>query len=253
MANDGTRNDGAKNDGASNDGAKGSGGNQAGAMTGAVAGAMAEVLAAVQAGDAARLESALKADPAAAGARDAGGVSATMLALYRGRKDLAAKLAEMPGQLDIFEAASLGRVWRIRDILKTEPDAVNRWSGDGFTALHFASFFGQEEAALALLEHGANPCAVARNGMKVMPLHSAATARSLPIVRALLENGADANAPQEKGWRAIHSAAQNGDSAMVEELLKYGADPRAASDDGTTAAQLAAAKGHAELAERLKT
>ena len=212
----------------------------------------ADVLAAVQAGDAARLESLLQADADSARARDASGVSAIMHALYRGRKDLAAKLAAAQTGLDIFEAASLGQVWRIHEILKADPEAVHQWSGDGFTALHFASFLGQEEAALALLERGANPCAVARNAMKVMPLHSAATARSLPIVRALLENGADANARQEKGWRPIHSAAQNGDREIVEELLKHGADPRAANDDGTMAQQLAEAKGHAELAQRLQ-
>ena len=64
------------------------------------------------------------------------------------------------------------------------------------------------------------PAAVANNPMQVTPLHSAAAARNLAIVRALLEHGAPVNARQQKGWTALHAAAQHGDKPMVEVAVE---------------------------------
>jgi len=125
------------------------------------------------------------------------------------------------------------------------------WSSDGFTALHFACFFSQEATGLLLLEHGADAAAESRNPMKVMPLHSAASARNAALGKALLERGAPVNARQAMGWTPIHAAAQNGDKAMTELLLKHGADPRMKNDEGVSAIDLAKKGGHAEIVEML--
>ena len=66
------------------------------------------------------------------------------------------------GALDVFEAAALGEVDRLREILDGEPTSATAYSGDGFTALHFAAFFGGPEAAELLLERG-------RRGRRVRP------------------------------------------------------------------------------------
>ena len=71
-----------------------------------------------------------------------------------------------------------------------------------------------------MLFRSAEVDAVAANPTKVMPLHSAGSARNLEVARLLLEHGAPANARQQLGYVPIHSAAQNGDRAMVELLLK---------------------------------
>jgi len=63
--------------------------------------------AAIDAGDAAGVAAALGADPALAAARDGDGVSATMHALYHGRRDLADTIAAALLELDVFEAAAL--------------------------------------------------------------------------------------------------------------------------------------------------
>ena len=123
--------------------------------------------------------------------------------------------------------------------------AINSRSNDGFTALHFACFFGQPDAARAADRERSAVDAVAANPMKVMPLHSAASARNLEAARLLLEHGAPVNARQQGGWAPIHAAAQNGDRAMVELMLKHGADPKLANDEGKTPAMVAREKGHA--------
>src|ERR1700687_3126884 len=128
----------------------------------------------LQAGDAGGLRRILEQDPAASEARDSTGVSMLMHSLYRGRRDLAELIASKKAALDIFEAATLGRVDRLKQCVRDDASAINSRSKDGFTALHFACFFGQPEAARLLLENGAAVDAVAANTTPVMPMHSAA-------------------------------------------------------------------------------
>jgi uncharacterized protein len=208
----------------------------------------------LQSGDTDGLRQILERDPTASDARDAIGVSLLMHSLYRGRRDLAELIASKKKALDIFEATALGRLDRLRQNFRDDASAINSRSKDGFTALHFACFFGQPDAARLLIESGAAVDTVAANPTKVMPLHSAASARNLEAARLLLEHGAPGivNARQQAGWVPIHAAAQNGDRPMVELLLKHHADPTLANDEGKTSAMVAREKGHAELAALLE-
>ncbi len=205
----------------------------------------------LQSGDADGLRQLLEQDPATSEAHDANGVSLLMHSLYRGRRDLAELIASKKQALDIFEATSLGRLDRLKQRLHDDASAINSHSKDGFTALHFACFFSQPEAARLLIESGAAVDAVAANPTKVMPLHSAAAVRNLEAARLLLEHGAPVNARQQAGWLPIHAAAQNGDRPMVELLLQHHADPTLANDEGKTPAMVAREKGHAEIAALL--
>src|SRR5208282_954522 len=171
----------------------------------------------LRADDADGLRHLMDQDPAASEARDATGVSLLMHSLYRGRRDLAELIAKKKKALDIFEATALGRLDRLKECLG-DASSINAPSKDGFTALHFACFFGQPEAARLLLEHGAH-------GM--------------------------VNARQQGGWVPIHAAAQNGDRPMVDLLLKHHADPKLTNDEGKTPAMAAREKGHEEIAALL--
>jgi ankyrin repeat protein len=208
----------------------------------------------VRAGDTDGLRRLLEEDPASSEARDSTGVSLLMHSFYRGRRDLGELIASKKKALDIFEASALGRLDGLRQCLHDDGSAIDSRSRDGFTALHFACFFGQPEAVGLLIESGAAVDAVAANPMQVMPLHSAASARNLEAARLLLEHGAPGivNARQQGGWIPLHAAAQNGDRPMVELLLKHGADPKLANDEGKTSAMLAREKGHVELAALLE-
>jgi ankyrin repeat protein len=205
----------------------------------------------LKAGDTDGLRQLLERNSTSSEARDASGVSLLMHCLYRGRLDLAELVASKKEPLDIFEACSLGRIDRVKELIG-DASAVNTYSKDGFTGLHFACFFGQPETAKLLIESGAPVDAVATNPTKVMPLHSAAAARNLEAARCLLEHGAPVNARQQGGWVPIHSAAQNGDRPMVELLLKHGADPALTNDPGKTPSMVAREKGHEEIAALLE-
>jgi ankyrin repeat protein len=219
----------------------------------------------LRAGDVEALRQLLVQDSAYAEARDSKGVSLLMQCLYRGHHDLveliasnkiaSKKIAGKNKALDIFEAAALGRLDRLKEIIGDDgvrdPSLINSHSTDGFTALHLSCFFAQPEAARLLIEAGAAVDAVAANPTRVMPLHSAASARNLEAARFLLEHGAPVNARQQAGWVPIHAAAQNGDRPMVELLLKHRADPKLTNDDGKTAAMVAREKGHEQIAALL--
>ena len=212
----------------------------------------ADLIEAVTAGDAARVEAVLAEDPTLVTARDAEGVSALMLARYRfDRASTDALLATDP-DLDVFEATALGYADRLRERLEADPAGASAFSPDGFTALHFAAFFGKPEAARLLLEHGARVDVVTRNPFANQPLHAAAAGRHIEVCRILLAAGADVNATQHGGYTPLHEAAQHGDAEMTELFLSAGADPSTTADDGKTPAEMAAAAGHADLASRLQ-
>ena len=175
-------------------------------------------------------------------------VSAILQARYEGREDdLRALLAARP-ELDVFEAAAVGESERVHELLASDPARVHAWSDDGFTPLHLACFFDHPELVESLLAAGADVAAVARNPMRVQPLHSAAAGAGARVVAALLERGAEVNARQQGGFVPLHAAAQNGDSDVARLLLDRGADASLATDVGKTARDLAHEAGHAELA-----
>ena len=207
----------------------------------------------LQSGDHNAFRRLLDEAPAAAEARDANGISLLMHSLYRGHRDLAELIASKKKALDIFEAAALGRLDRLKQLIgdASASSSLDSLSKDGFTALHFACFFGQPGSARLLIEHGASVNVVAANPTQVMPLHSAASSRNLEAARVLLEHGAPVNARQQGGWVPIHAAAQNGDRPMVELLLQYQADRQLANDAGKTPALVAKEKGHDQIAALL--
>jgi uncharacterized protein len=125
----------------------------------------------------------------------------------------------------VFEAAALGRLDRLGQLLADDPGLARSRTPDGFTALHLAAFFGPAGAVEILLEAGADPHAVAENPIKVQALHSAAAVGNLEAARMLLEAGADPNAVQQDDFRPLDAALQNGDDELRDLLLQHGADP----------------------------
>ena len=214
----------------------------------------ADLFAAIDAGDAVAVAALLAADPSLAAARDGDGVSATMHALYHGQQALAAAIAAALPELDIFEAAALGRVDRLRELVASDPGLATARSADGFTALHYPAFFGLGQAAEAgriLLAAGAEVNARSDNPFAVLPIHSAVAGNHDEVVAVLIDSGADVNARQRHGWTPLHGAAQNGSVTSVERLLAAGADADATNDDGATPISLARAAGHEAIVDLL--
>src|SRR5687767_5381178 len=103
---------------------------------------MGRLTEAVLKGDEEQVRRLVETDRRIADERDENGVSALMLAQYRGQTQNVTVIAEAKGWLDVFEAAAIGDPGRLELALKEDPEAVKAFSPDGFTALHFAVFFG---------------------------------------------------------------------------------------------------------------
>jgi len=210
-----------------------------------VASTSEELFAAIEAGDVARVTSLLEADPASATARDRDGVSALMRARYRLDRAMIEAVQSRVPEMDLFESAAADDLDRLTELLADDPASVDARSADGFTAMHFAAFFGRTDAALLLVAQSADVDAHGTGWMTGTPLHSAASGAHAEVVGVLLEAGADPNARQSGGWTPLHSAARNGDVASATSLLESGADPTATNDEGASVLELAEASGDA--------
>jgi len=116
-----------------------------------MASASDELFAAIDAGDVDRVGAMLDVDPSLAMTRDDEGVSALLRARYSLDRTLAEAVKARVAALDAFEAATFGDVDRLAVLLEADPGLTDRRSGDGFTAVHLAAFFGQDDAVRLLL------------------------------------------------------------------------------------------------------
>src|ERR1022692_1161337 len=177
---------------------------------------------AIRAGDRDKVNAMLAADPTLLAAKDEKGNSAFVTAKYAHRNDIAVLLLELGIELDFFAATMAGAGSRVKELIDAEPTLVTSYSHDGWTPLHLAAFFAQPSVADALLAHGADVNARARNGTTNMPLHAGAAGRNLDVVRALVEHGADVNARQEGGCRPrVRHRRQSSRGAVGEDLCRH--------------------------------
>lgn len=158
-------------------------------------------------------------------------MSDVLEAIYRGDRDEAERLA-IGRELDVFEAAALGRTDRLRQLLDDDPSRANAFGDDGFHPLGLACFFGHVDTARLLLDRGADVNALSRNEhIQTAAIHAAAASEGkdestrYELVKLVLEHGADPNLRQGRDdFRAIDAARQNGDRRVEELLRANGAD-----------------------------
>lgn len=210
-----------------------------------------ELIDVVKRGDAATVTRLLDGDASLLAAKS-GNVSAILLALYHGQRDIARLFVERGAQLSFYEACALGEEARVRELLDADPSLLDRRSDDGFPPLGLAIFFGQPQLARMLIERGADVNAHAENAQRVAPLHAAVAVCDRETARLLLERGADANAKQQGDFTPLHGAASRGDIELGKLLVAHGPDVRQLAS-GKSVADVARERGHAPFAEWLES
>jgi len=122
---------------------------------------------------------------------------------------------------------------------------------DGLTPLGIAAQNGKAKAARALLDAGADVNApVAKGGYT--PLMLASISGSNELATSLIEHGAKVNAANPGGVTALMIAAAGNRSTIASLLVKAGADVNARSEDGRTALSIAQANNSDAVIEILQ-
>jgi len=200
----------------------------------------------VRTGRLTRLRKYLEEQPELLRSIDSNGETPVLEALYYGQPGALDVLLEHTAELDMFEAAALGRASRISELLLADPALCDAYSPDGYTQLHLAAFFGRTDSVKLLLEQGFDANAKAHNLRQTTPLHGAASRGHLDTARLLLDAGADANARDVRGDTPLHLAARSHDDAMRTLLVAKGADAQARNGSGDTTEQVIHAPSYGE-------
>lgn len=142
-----------------------------------------------------------------------------------------------------------------QNLLGITPARAQLRSDDGIRLFQMALLRGKVEDIKKIIDTEENACRLLEsplfNGV-APPLHCAASARDLEVVRLLLQSGANPNQLTPGGFSPLYDAAQNGRLDVARLLLQYGANPEQRSDDGTVL-DVAIRHGHTKVAQLLVT
>ncbi len=205
----------------------------------------AVLFASIQSGDVEAVRRLVTEDPSLVDARDEGGLSAVLAAVYHRRHDILNVLVARGATLSLAEAAAAGEVDRVERLLAGGADLAGS-SPDGWTALHLAAHFGHAQVVERLLAHGADVAARSTNPNQNTPLHAALAGRQSLTAGLLLGHGADVNAADAAGWRPVHLAVASGNLGALKTLVEQGADVAATNAAGLTPLALAQQKNDRE-------
>src|SRR6185295_11834530 len=114
----------------------------------------------------------------------------------------------------------------------------------GLTALHYAVRGGKLPLIKLLVDRGAQANALGEDGLTPL-LHLSKTrskADPIPVMELLVASGADVNARDETQGTLLMHFARRGNAGAVRWLLAHGADPSARNKRGQTAADIGRAQ-----------
>jgi len=209
-----------------------------------------EFFDAIKKGETSKVNELLKQQPTLISATYKNGITPILFAVYTGHPEIAESLIATGIQPSIFEAAATGRVERVRELLKQNPELAHAWSADGWTALHLN--FGHVEVAKLLIDSGADLNVNSRNKLNATPLQGAAVGNRLELARLYLARGANVNCRSEEGTSPLHEAAANGFLDFAKLLIEYRADVNQKDDNGKTPLTIALQYKQAEVAKLLR-
>lgn len=192
----------------------------------------------------AELEQILEKDPNKATLVNEQGIRLLMWAMYHKQPGSAAVIYRYLLKPEPGEVVALNDLYKLTQLLESTPGLISEYSSDGFTLLHYACFFGHLECSQFLIEREADVNAIASNPSKVFPLHSAAAAQALGVVKLLLDFGAEVNAQQNGGFTALMTAAMHNNDKMIDILLSHSADVGVKDDSAKTAYDHGLENGH---------
>ncbi|XP_058490822.1 ankyrin repeat and protein kinase domain-containing protein 1 isoform X1 [Solea solea] len=136
--------------------------------------------------------------------------------------------------------------------LENQGGCVNTRGEKGWTPLHLACYHSKPEVAAKLLAANADPN-VTEDSEGWTPLHVACTSVSFTCVLHLITHHADVNAVNANKATPLHLAAQHACVPIVKALLLNGADKTLLDSSGSTAMSVAQRCSKWEIAQLMET
>lgn len=123
----------------------------------------------------------------------------------------------------------------VRDLIRSGAD-INARDSEGRTALHYAALDDNVNLARLLLANGAyyNVQEHGECGWGWYPLHLAIRNECVPMIKLLVESGADVNARRGDQWTPLFTAAYHGQPEVIELLISRGAQVNARNGERST-------------------
>ncbi len=150
---------------------------------------------------------------------------------------------------DIFSAARTNNTGEIENFIKQKID-INKADDRGNTPLTLACYYDNYDAALLLLQNGANPNAQDNSGNSA--LMGAIFKGHTAIIKLLIEQKADINQTNFNGATALIFAATFGKADVTKSLLEAGAKKDIADNRGKTALDYAVIQENKEVISLLQ-
>jgi ankyrin repeat protein len=149
----------------------------------------------------------------------------------------------------IVRACVMGDARAVRAAIRRGVDPNGRFRRR--TLLNWAAQEGRDAVMAALLAAGADPDRP-DGDLRVRPLHTAAGAGHIRIVRRLLRAGANPNVRVKGMGTPLHLAASYGHLDCVRALVRAGADASLCDEDGKRAIDYARRYGRTDVVKFLK-
>ncbi|MFP7658355.1 ankyrin repeat domain-containing protein [Chryseobacterium proteolyticum] len=149
----------------------------------------------------------------------------------------------------IFDIARSGTVAEVKELMKQDPDVINKTNESGFSPLILACYRGNLEVADFLMGKVKN---INYNSSMGTALMAVIYKGDLKLTQKLLDHKSDINTADAIGTTPLIFATKLGNVEMVKLLIKNKADKNLRDKQGNTAFEYAVISKNPELINQLK-
>lgn len=149
-----------------------------------------------------------------------------------------------------FEIARKGELKAAEEMLRNEPDILNKQDPKGYTALVLASYNNHRSLTLDLLKRGADPCSSDLKGNTAL---MGVIFKGHEDITFDLIDRCNVNIKNKEGQTALMFASLFGREKIARKLIELGADKELKDHEGRTAESLAESQWNRAMVLLLKT